>query len=77
MFSKIFHLIYFSKISSYNQLMQEKADEERREIDAKLEEIRQNHAAKVIQKAWKKHQKHVKSNQKGKGKGKKDQKKRQ
>lgn len=56
--------------------MEEKYAEERQEIEAKLEKIHQNHAAKVIQKAWKKHQKHVKNNKKGKGKGKKDQPKR-
>jgi hypothetical protein len=53
--------------------MLQKAQEERQEVEAKLEEIRLNHAAKVIQKAWKIHDKIVKSNPKGKNKGKKDQ----
>lgn len=48
-------------IFSYEKLMHEKQDEERLERDARLEEIRREHAAKVIQKAWrglkKKHRK--------------------
>lgn len=36
--------------------MQEKEDEENRYREQKLEEIKLNHAAKVIQKGWKTHQ---------------------
>lgn len=50
--------------------MNEKAEEERREIEAKLEEIRQNHFAKIVLRRWKKYVKKNKMN-----KGKKDQQK--
>lgn len=48
--------------------MREKAENERHEIEDKLKRIRLNRAAKIIQKAWKKHKKRVKSKSKGKGK---------
>jgi hypothetical protein len=54
--------------------VEEKAEEDRLEIEAKLDEIQRNHAAKVIQKSWKKHQKR-KSKQKGKSKKNKTKKK--
>lgn len=42
------------EISRYLKLMCEKEEEERLEIEQRLEEILQNHAAKVIQKGWRK-----------------------
>lgn len=50
--------------------MLEKEEEARREIEEKLKEIRENHAAKIIQKAWRKHDRILKSDPKKKPKGK-------
>lgn len=51
-------------------MIQEKEDEERHEIEIRLEEIRQNHAAKIIQKFVRKIFKEKRKNKKEK-KGKK------
>lgn len=65
--------VFLCSFLSYEKLMLNKAQEERQEIESKLEEIHQNHAAKIIQKAWRKHDKIVKSDAKHKGKKQKNQ----
>lgn len=70
-FSLNFKPRFLTPYRSFNKLMQQKDEEERHEIEVKLEEIRQNHYAKIVVKRWKKL---VKKNRKKK-KGKKDQQK--
>lgn len=63
----IYLLTFFCR---HTRMIQEKEDEERHEIEIRLEEIRQNHAAKIIQKFVRKIFKEKRKNKKEK-KGKK------
>lgn len=60
----------------YNAMMIEKDEEERKEIELKLQEIQENRSAKIIQKHWRKYLKQKSKNVEAKRKGGKDGKRR-